>query len=262
MESLFPRRLPAYDVDRKIPNQINVGDYQECWISLSTMFRNMVNSVNKDVIMNASEKEFKEAIESEIDVINGLFMNEGNNLCKPIYYHCTYKGLPSKIPNQIQLRTDKTDGQKFYRHKHDMVMKMLTKTNDEVREFDTEIRGQNRTNAILLTHYPWDLLSYKNFNKLDLLESNTGRLKSRYLWNTKYYPVGDENLSILPFSRRLLLVFGDRVQIQPSDMKLRRLIVEAAKAGKWTALTTDAKVLMDLEITIREPYVLQLLRNL
>lgn len=261
-ESLFPRKLSTYDPDRKIPNEVKVSDYQECWISLSTMFRNMASSVNKDTIVNTSEKELKDALETEIDVIQSLFMNEGNNLCKPIFYHCTYKNLRSKIPKQILLREDKTDGQMLYRQKHDAVMKLLMKSTDEIHEFDTEIRAASRTSAFILTHHPWDLVSYKNFSKLDLLESNTGRLKKRYTWSSKYYPVGGEDLSILPFSRKLLLVFGDRIQIHPSDMRLRRLIVETAKACKWTGVTSEAKVMQDLEGTIREPYVLQLLRNL
>lgn len=262
LESIFPRRIEAYDSDRKIPNQINVADYQECWISLSTLFRNMVSSMNKEVTLTTTEKEYADAIETEIDVINGLFMNEGRNLCKPIFYYCTYKSLITRPPQHVLMRTDKTESQKFYTFKHDKVMKLLTKTNDSVREFDSEIKPLAKPSALILTHHPWDLLSYKNFGKLDLLESNTGRLKSRYLWNTKYYPVGDSDLSSIPFTRKLLYVFGDRVQIHPSDMKLRRLIVETAQKHKWTALHGDAKIMMDLEMEIREPFVIQFLRSL
>ena len=262
LESIFPKRLPAYDPDRKIPQTVNIGDYKECWISLSTLFRNMVNSVTTDTARVASPMDFKDALETEIDVINGLFMNEGNNLCKPMFYICSYKGLKSSIPKQITLREDKTEGQKQYTTKHDLVMKLLSRNNDEVFDFDSEVKPKSKSNALMLTHRPWDLLSYKNFTKLDLLESNTGRLKSRYLWNTKYYPVGDSDLSVIPFSKRLLLLFGDRVQIHPTDMKLRRLIIETAVKNKWTPMTSESKVLLDLQGAIMEPYILKLINSL
>lgn len=262
-ESLFTRTMPAYDPERKIPNEVHVSDYQECWISLSTLFRNMSSSIKKEVFHSTTEQEFKDALETEIEVINSLFMNEGNNLCRPRYYYCTYDDLPGKLPEAIKLRGDKTDSQKMQRLTHNRVMKLMLKATDEIFEFKSEIKSpQGKPTALILTHHPYDLLSYRNFHKLDLLESNTGRLKPRHLWNTKYYPVGDSDMSILPFTRKLLLVFGDRVQIQPNDYKLRKLILEAARKYNWTALTTLEKVMFDLSIEIKEPFVLDFLRKL
>lgn len=246
-ESLFPRQIDAYDPDRKIPQNINVADYAECWISLSTIFRNMVSSMDRQVAMKVSPREYADTIETEIDVINGLFMNEGHGACLPVFYNCSYAGLAKAIPRMVQLRKQNTEIQKAYANKLEQTIKLLTRTNDAVRLFDYEIKTQGpRKNALILTHHPWDLLSFKHFNRLDLLESNTGRLKSRYLWNTKFYPVGDADMTVLPFTRKLLLLLGDRVQIQPSDFKLRRYILEVAIAKKWTSMTTDAKVLADL----------------
>lgn len=261
-ESLFRRTMPAYDPNRVIPNEVNVRSYQECWISISTLFRNMVGSIKKEVFHSTTELDFKDALETEIEVINGLFMNEGNGLCKPRFYYCTYDDLREKLPQQVLLREDKTDTQKYMRLKHDKTLKLMMKATDEIFEFKSEIKPANRTTAIILTHHPYDLLSFKNFNKLDLLESNTGRLKGKHLWSTKYYPVGENDMSILPFMRKLLLIFGDRVQIQPSDYKLRKLILETARKYHWTAMTSKEKVLFDLSIEIKEPFVLDFIRKL
>lgn len=262
LESLFSPRLKPYDPDREIPQHVAVADYQEIYINLSTLFRNIIGSITREAFFSATAFDIKETLISEIDVINSLFQNEGSGLCRPVYYHCTYKGLQSKLPNAIRLRQDKTDGQKFYRHKHDEVMKLLFKSTDEHFEFDYDIKPKQRTSAMIITHYPYDLLSYTRFSKLDLLESNTGKLKQRHQWSSKYYPVGDSDLSNLPFLRKLLLVFGDRVLIQPSDMKLRRLILEIAEKRRWTALTTESKMIQDFELDIREPYVLQFMKKL
>jgi hypothetical protein len=263
MESLFPKRIAAYDPDRKIPQLVNLTVYNECWISLLTLFRNMVNSLDRSVAAKIKPEDYRDAIETEIDVINGLFMNEGNNLCKPRYYVCNYRSLRRDLPSVIQLREDKTDMQRAYTDKQDKVMKLLRKTNDSVYEFDYDIKPpQGRTTALILTHHPLDLLSFRNFSKLDLLESNTGRLKTKYLWNTKYYPVGDSDMSVLPFNRKLLMLLGDRVQIQPTDMKVRRMILETAHNSKWTSLTSDAKVVMDLQNATLDPFLLQLINSL
>lgn len=261
-ESLFPSRLERYDPDRKIPQEVDLKNYSECWISLSTLFRNMASSMDRQVASFIKPADYKDALETEIDVINSLFMNEGNNICKPQYYYCNYKGVKSSIPNFVNLRHDKTDIQKSYTATHDATMKLLLRTNDVIREFDHEIKTPGpKTNAIVLTHQPWDLLSYKNFNKLDLLESNTGRLKSRYLWNTKYYPVGDSDMTVLPFTKKLLLLLGDRVLIQPSDIRIRRIILEAAQKGKWTSMTSDAKIVMDLQSSTMDPVLLMLFNS-
>lgn len=262
LESIFPRRIAAYDPDRKIPQVIDLANYQECWISLSTLFRNMVSSMSTEAAARTTAQEYRDEIETEIDVINGLFMNEGNNLCRPKYYICSYKSLKGSIPPQILLREDKTDGQRAYTKKHDEVMKLLLKTNDVVMDFDMELKSSAKSAAFILTHRPWDLLSHRNFSKLDLLESNTGRLKTKYHWNTKYYPVGSSDMSVLPFNRRLLLLFGDRVQIHPSDMKLRRAIVETAHKYKWSALTGEQKMMMDLQLSINEPFVIEFISKL
>lgn len=262
LESIFPPRLKPYDPDRPIPQQIEISKFQEIYINLSTLFRNIVGSITRDAFFNASASDIKETLISEIDVINGLFLNEGAGVCRPVYYYCTYKGLSSKLPDGIRLRQDKTEGQRFYRRKHDDVMEQVFSVTDEHYVFDYEIKPPQRVKALIITHYPYDLLSYSRFTDLQLLESNTGKLKSRYQWSSKYYPVGDVDMRALPFMRKLLLVFGDRVLIQPSDMKLRRLILEIADKRKWTSLTTQDRVMQDLELDIREPYVLQFMRKL
>ena len=197
-----------------------------------------------------------------MDVINGLFINEGKNLCKPVYYYCTRKGLVNKFDKNVKLREDKTEGQKYYTFKYNKTLELLEKETDEIRKFDYELKPTTRVKAMILTHVPYDLLSYKNFNELDLLESNTGRLKKKYQWNSKYYPVGDEDLSIIPFNRKFLLIFGDKTLVHAMDMRLRKQIVDIAKKRNWTALSTEDKVMLDISLDLRELFVIDFIRKL
>lgn len=254
MESIFDPRGSVYDPSREVPQRIDLGQYQDIWINLSTLFRNMVGSVKKEAIVTCDEKDFADTILEEIETIDSLFQNEGLATCKPQYYYCTYKEAKSTDP-RIKMRVDKTDGQLFYRHKHDKVLEMLGKSSDSISRFDSYVMPFHRSSALILTHVPWDLLSWEKFSRLDLLESNTGRLKGRELWYSKYHSVGDADLSKLPFMRKLLYIFGDKVMIQPFDIRLRREILQIAEKQRWTTMTTDRKVRLDLETMIAEAYV-------
>jgi len=263
MESIFQPRQSPYDPERKIPNAVNVSKYQEIHINLATMFRNIVSSISKDAFINATEAELKDILLFEIEVIDSLFTIEGNGFCKPVYYFATYDSLYNyKICKTVKLRQDTTEAQKITKFKLMNTMKLLLKEDSKFKSLDCFIKPENRTDSLIMTHIPFDLLSYTNFNKLVLLESHTGIAKPRHLWYCKYYPVGDADLSHIPFNRKLLMVFGDRVLIQPNEMKLRRLIVEIANNRNWTAMTTESKILLDFSLDIKEPFVLDFLNKL
>jgi len=262
-ESLFSPQLSPYDPNRPIPNNVNVSDYKEIWINLETLFRNINGAISKEAFLQSTEKEFKEVLEFEIEVINNLFNNEGMGICKPYYYYSTYDEIIKHPPHDsVRTRQDKTDFQKFYTFKLVKALELLFKGRDDLFKLSDIINPKAKVDALIISHIPYDLLSYVNFHRLDLLESHTGKLKPRHLWNTKYFPVGDSDLSMLPFCKKLLLIFGDKVLIQPSDIKLRKTIVDIAVKRKWTPMTTEAKMMLDFELEIKEPLVFQFLRSL
>jgi len=263
LESLFKPRLEPYDAKREIPNEIDINNYQEIYINLYTLYRNIVGSVNKEVFKNTNANELLSIMESEIDVINDLFSIEGNNLCMPIYYYNNYKNLFSfGQTHGIKFREDKTDYQKIYKQLFLDIIKKLFKHTDEHIEINSIIKPKNRNTSLILSHVPYDLISYMNFKKLDLLESHTGKLKHRHQWNTKYANIGDSDLSHLPFNRRLLLVLGDKILIHPNEYKLRKLIYDISIKRNWTPMTTNDKINQDFELEIKELYVLKYLQSI
>jgi hypothetical protein len=262
-ESLFEPRLDPYDPTRQIPEKVDINSYSEIYINVSTMFRNIVGAISKSAFEKTSPQEFKDVIEFEIDIINNLLSNEGRGTCIPVYYLTDHDRLAKRISLKgIKFRTPNTDSQKYYNQVFEDTVKLLFKFSDSYVQTDEDIKPKARTKSLIMTHIPYDLLSYKNFLTLDLLESHTGKLKHKFEWNTKYSPLGTNDLSILPFTRKLLLIFGDKILIHPSDYKLRKLIYDAAVARQWTPLTTDAKINQDIDIHIKEPYVLQYFHNL
>lgn len=261
LESIFPPRISPYDPERPIPSNINLNNYQSIYINLATLFRNLQGSIDKQVFISVSDAELVEGMLADIEMIDSLFAVEGRGICKPIYYFCDYKEYYTSHKYQnIIFRHDHTEIQKFATRRLMSTVNAMLKADDRFLKLDSKIHPESRHNALIITHFPVDLLNYKRFEKLSLLESHTGKLKDRFEWNSKYASVPNENISILPFLKKLLLVFGDRVMIQPSDLKLRRLIMETAKNRHWTPMTTLDKVNLDLSLDIKEPYVLKVLK--
>lgn len=262
LESIFKPRQAVYDPERKPPVQVDISQYQEFWVNISTLFRNMVSASSREVVLNHSLEEVVSVIEQEIEVINSLFSHEGNNLCKPIYYIVDYNTVLKGLHHSIKLRADGTDAQRAISSLLTRVENTLLRRTDEIITCKPDIKPVKPMNALILTHMSYDLLSYKNFHKLDLLESNTGKLKKKHEWNSKYYPVGKADMSHLPFIKTLLMIFGDRHLIHPSIFKLRDLIVQTSLKRGWTPFTTRDKVMLDLEIELKEPMLLSILRSI
>lgn len=261
-ESVFQGRQPPYDKDRVIPNSVDVRDYDSCWINLTTLFRNLVSSVNKDVFTAAKPGEIADALEEEIAVIEGLFSVEGMGVCKPFFYYSTYEELLHKKVPGLTFRTENTDQQKYYKYQLDSVLKILEKRTDSLHRFKDALAPMQRERSFVLTHQPYDLTGHSRFDRLDLLESNTGVLKPKALWNTKYYPISGQSLIHLPFHKKLLFVMGDKVLIKPMPHVFRQKILEIAEKRKWTSLTTLDAINLHMSLDVQDPYMIAVWKSL
>lgn len=257
MESLFTPTGPVYDESRKVPAKVNLSNYDSIWINLSTLLRNIIASVDTLQRKTIKPEDLFSTILEEIDVIVGLGQQSGSH-CEVKFYHSTHSELSRKAKlNQygaIRLRTAKTEAQIFTQTLHFKILKAINDLHGQHAWIDGPLETKHRTNSIVMTHFPYDLLGYKTFSQLDLLESNTGVLKPRTQWNTKYYPVPGADMSVLPYCRKLLLVFGDKPLLLPFPIKFRQTILDIAKARQWTALTTDDRVRNSVEMGLSNPY--------
>lgn len=253
LESMFAGNQEPYDPDRLIPNRVKPSDYQECWINLATMFRNMAGSVDADVFASCSVQELADTMLTEIDVINNLFLVDARGECTPKFYFSTYSDLRRRKAQGVDLRDPTSEKQLFYAKQLEQVLKALKKASEDIHEFSGPIDPKKKHKAIALTHFPYDLTHFDKFEKLDLLESNTGVLKDRSRWNSKYYPVPGEDMSHLPFFRKLLLVFGDKNHIKPMPAPFRKKLHEVSVKRNWTPATTIAKIQLDFDLECRDP---------
>lgn len=159
LESVFIEGpLPYYDRERKIPNEVRLNNYNEIWINLTTLIRNISGASDKDIFTIASAKDILDVLISEIEVINDLFAIEGKGTCIPRYYYCTYKQLKSSYKDdKVKFRKEKTDLQLIYSNKVKEVLKLLFKSTDEYSLFDSEVKSDIRSSSLIITHIPYDL---------------------------------------------------------------------------------------------------------
>lgn len=269
-ESIFQTTSPSIDPERVIPQFINIADYQEFWINLSTLFRNLMGALPKQDAAMVGAPDLAASLMQEMEFIQSLAKNEGGGTTKVIFYVCEYKKLMNKASQYVKLKGDDTVNQKIYAALRDNAIKIVLDTmhqSDTLRVYDSEIgkapKGPHvvsplKKTALIISHIAWDLTSYKNFITLDLLESHTGVLKKRAQWYTKY--TGGKELQMIPFMEGFFSVFGDSEHFRPMDIRLRKDIVELANENRWTQLTTREKVKSNLD-QLKNPYYRDILKS-
>lgn len=261
-ESVFPPSQAPYDPKREIPNRVDLSKYQTCWVNLTTLFRNLVSAITREGFEKATPAELAATIEEEFGVIQSLFQTEGQGHCQVKLYYSTYEKLLTKRVPGLVFRLPHTEVQKFYHEKLEKMIKILEKHTDSIVKFNDAIVPTTHEHAFALTHQPYDLVDYKKFAHLDLLESNTGVLKPRARWNSKYYPMSGQSFVHLPFHKKLLLIMGDKVLVRPAPAILRKQILETSLKRNWTPMTTEAKIVMDLGLDVKDPYMMAVINSI
>lgn len=250
LESLYEGRQTPYDIERKIPNKININNYDIFLINVDTLVRNIVGAIPTDEAQYLSPKAIVMALEEEINMIIDINSNEGLGHLQLYFYSRNYTLVENNYnPKFVRIIQPETLKQKvLYGQIHDTV-KLLGKDQQYgyVRfGLGLTLHPKTLSSALILTHVPYDLLSGDLFKKLDLLESHTGLLKTKKDFWSKYYDAKKLELSNIPFQKRLLGFFGDHVLIRPAPINVRRAIIDLSNKMKWTSVTTSEKVRHDI----------------
>lgn len=262
LESLFPSRDQRYDDTKERAKPINFDKDYIFLINLGTMFRNLVSSVQSDAAKNLSAEKLAEVLYAETQVIQSLCANEGNGKIVPYFYDVDHGKYVGTVHRYIKFREATTPMAKLYDQKERATIKMVKDFGLDVLKITNRRDFPGAMDSFMLSHYPIELSAYRNYRNLLLVESHTGRIKDRSKWGSKYYKVGDFDMSQLPFTKKLLLLFGDRNHIHPADMKVRKQLVEVAQKGRWTPMTTDSKIIFDIDRFTLDPYLIQFMKGL
>ena len=262
METLFEPTQEVIDPDRNVPEKLDLKSDYLFMINCETLYRNLIGSISKDVYDNAQPEHLVYILLEEVRVIESLCSEEGGGYLTPTFYYTNYEKVTGYLHRVVRRRKPTTPIQILSDKKMKLTLEYLSILRPDIKNYTNKADYPSADSCILFSHYPYDLLFYRNFRQMLLLESHTGKIKSRVEWNSKYYPYPSGDMSILPFNRTLLLVFGDKIQFSPNDLKLRKYVMDAAVQGKWTPLTTREKMLNDFKRFIPEPYVVAVLTSL
>jgi hypothetical protein len=261
LEAMFTGPNPTYDPERVSPAKVDLNKYTEVWINLFTIFRNIISAMDKEGFNKVMPADLASVLEFEIDLIKRAIEEHTFNRVKVIYYACDYAGLEKEFPH-ARVRVDSTERQKIYTTLLTNTINTFFRSQAKVdyfKHFKLRLTPIGRPKALIITHYAFDLLSWKHFETLDLLESHTAVVKTRAVWNSKY--MEGKSLVRIPFSEMFMQVFGDANTFYPNDRKLREEIISIAEKNNWNSFTTKDRILLGIT-QISNPYHISILKEM
>jgi len=239
LESVLDPVQPVYDETRVVPKIENITSYTMLAFNVSTLLRNIISSIPFKEAITIPFKDYYEVLLDEIEFLfNTLALTEVPSR----FYVNTYKYVNETYKDKDCLRKVHTEKQVYIDNIIKYCLDKIRKDSD-VDIFHKDIKYSKEDRLLVMTHVPFDLLSYDNFIKLDLLESHTGLIKTRKDWWTKYYPMpGDLDMSFLPLLEYFLTVFGDNVMFSPADISKRKDLYTALKNKGVTPLSSELSI--------------------
>lgn len=226
-------------------------EVKELWVNLRTLYRNLLGSLTKEARLKMVSDVVYEALASELTIIESAVARASQGRANVVYYVCTYSSAAKKYPRAL-LRVDSTENQRFNRALEQATLKPYIKgeASHDVRVFDCEINTKSPA-ALMLTHYPTDLLARYSFDRLTLVESHTGTLKLPAVWNTKL--TNGKELTRIPFCKFSLQLFGDGPQLfNAFPLKIRQELLALAERDNWTSVSSNDRIRATIN-TIYDP---------
>ena len=260
LESLMDGKQPPYDPAREIPERIDLKKYQEFWINVDTLLRNLIGSMSSNAAHEVPVSHLVEALIAEKDIIVELVRESTNDGVRVVFYHNDKSDLAKHHPHAA-LRRPATDKQMFTKLIEQKTVQSFMKAFegfDTVKSFKKQIKPDRKCKAIVLTHQAYDLLSAHSFDQLDLLESHTGLLKPRSLWYTKF---NEKGLVRIPFNTCTIQVFGDSTTFKAFPQAVRKELVELAEKYNWNPLTTKDRMRLGIE-SMKDVFTAKVLKTM
>lgn len=243
LETIFDPIQEVYDPNREVPEKIDINKYNTYLFNISTLFRNIIATISYNQLENIKKKDVLEVLLEEIEWLTNFFSM--NNLIID-FYICKYTYVKKTYEKKKVLRLATTAKQIYIEELKNYCLDYIIKQ-DDVHVFTKDIKV-NKDNTLIFTHIPFDLLSYNNFLTLDLLESNTGIVKSRKMWYTKYYPLPNGiNMDFIPLLEYLLAeVFGDNHMFHPAPINKRLEVYNQLKKLNVNPLISEFELSLKL----------------
>jgi hypothetical protein len=233
------------------------GEPGDIWINVRTLVRNCINVLATEDKEKIGAMEVAPVILEEIQLISDFIRQASQDTRRVVYYVTEKKSFARCFPRALP------KGYKTPKQLHELrltteiLLEVIGATDDLIRIFDVKLNGDNRP-VLLITHQPIDLLSNYNFPSLKLLESHTGKLKTKTYWNSK---LSGKDSGLMPFNALTLQIFGDGESFAAYPRSLKMQLIELAKVRNWSPITTNTKIESDLQ-TLQDKMGAEMLKGM
>ena len=251
----------SFGIAEAVQDVTPLKEFTHLWVNLRTLFRNIHGSVSSDVANNVDHRGFAVAMFEEVQVIRERVKENTNGGVEVRFYYCTYKSLATEFP-KANLKTLNTAKQHLYNDLEEKSLKEVktyfNAIGQQIDVFDVRLKDLGER-VLLLTHLPVDLVVIDGFSTVTLLESHTGKTKTKSQWNSKFSTSMD--VSRIPFDRMTIQIFGDGKMFGPSNKEYREKLIQIAEKHQWNPTTTKSRILLCIQVE-REPVMEAEIRKL
>lgn len=216
------------------------------WVNLRTLVRNLYQAIKSENLKRFSFETAAHVVLDEIRLIPEVCRQHGSTAEFTFYYQ-ELKELRHKFPNAT-FKVPKTEKQNHYDNYEKVVTAAVVSFLLQNKFPLVVIRASAPAHAkvtALLTHTPSDLFWKSSFDRLFLLESYTGTLKTYNAWFTKLN--GVDKKTPMPFNPFTLQVFGDNAVFDSQPKKVRDELKQLAETKHWTGITNEPKMVSDIQ---------------
>lgn len=219
-------------------------DYEVVWVNLKTIFRNLYQSINREVVLRVSPRDLASAMLFELEQFDRIVADLTGDRLKVQYYLSDYAGLELKY-RYAKIRGYVTDLQRAYgRALVETIRIVLPQIRERTKLYRLKVTDEENRKALVFTSYAYDLLA-RHFSKIFLLESHTGSVKNKLQFYTKY--INGKELAQIPFCEGLMQVFGDSELFFPMSHGVRKQVLEVAEKYNWSQVTTHDKIVYGIK---------------
>lgn len=222
--------------DRPIVEPPPIKSISCLMVNVRTLYRNMLGAVDRERKDALTPELIVPALLEELHIIESFAKERSEGRCSAVFYisnygHLTQKQFPGAIFKIPSTEKQKRDSDLESRTLSKLVARNLP---SNFMLYKGQIEGRFPA-SFIITHLPLDLLSRPAFQKLELLESHTGNIKTPGMWGSK---LSGKDLDHIPFNPFTLKVFGDGVQFMGQRPSVKKAVLEVAQIDRWSGLTT------------------------
>lgn len=235
------------EAGHSIPDMpIPIERYGAIAISVNTLIKNLIESIDPNHLPKGTFDTatfILDQVDQELSVIKEVVHDANRNMIVSPYVN-TFSVLNSILAKYDKRRT--FSGKVGDRHALYLFTLKVAITRDyTIWNTNVNLRLISPGfKVMVLTSFPIDIVN--NERTATILESHTGVVRMYNTFYKKLYKTGKVDMTIVPFNIITLLLFGDKYNILPDPIGVRREFLALSSEKNFQYNTTKRKILDEI----------------